>query len=97
MPDAPPIHPSRPGSLRALRNVPFDPAKLPFFYGWGVVAMGTLGMIASAPGQTVGVSVGPYLFSLGLDVTGGYAAPALLCAVVGVVLLLGAMKADRPQ
>lgn len=36
---------------------PFDPARLSFFYGWPVLLAGTLGMVMSAPGQTVGVSV----------------------------------------
>ena len=36
---------------------PFAPAKLPFFYGWWLVAVGTLGILASIPGQTMGVSV----------------------------------------
>ncbi len=38
-------------------NIPFDPARLPFFYGTVVLVCGTLGVLASAPGQTVGVSV----------------------------------------
>jgi len=38
-------------------NVPFPPAKWPFFYGWMILVVGTLGMIMSAPGQTMGVSV----------------------------------------
>ncbi|MFP4384362.1 MAG: MFS transporter [Spirochaetia bacterium] len=33
------------------------PEKWPFFYGWLVVGMGTVGILMSAPGQTVGVSV----------------------------------------
>lgn len=41
----------------AFRSVPFEPARLPFFYGWIVMGIGTLGMVMSAPGQTVGVSV----------------------------------------
>ena len=40
-----------------LANFPFDPARLPFFYGTVVLVCGTLGVLASAPGQTVGVSV----------------------------------------
>lgn len=36
---------------------PFDPGRIPVYYGWVVVAAGTIGMIASVPGQTVGVSV----------------------------------------
>ncbi|MBB3207446.1 MFS family permease [Rhodopirellula rubra] len=38
-------------------NFPFDPSALPFFYGTVVLVCGTLGVLASAPGQTVGVSV----------------------------------------
>ncbi len=36
---------------------PFDPRRVPFFYGWAVAVAGTLGMLASVPGQTNGVSV----------------------------------------
>lgn len=36
---------------------PFDPRRLPFYYGWVVVVAGTIGAIASVPGQTAGVSV----------------------------------------
>ena len=36
---------------------PFDPARVGFYYGWVVVVVGTMGMIASIPGQTAGVSV----------------------------------------
>jgi MFS family permease len=36
---------------------PFDPARLPVYYGWVVLAVGTLGVMASIPGQTAGVSV----------------------------------------
>jgi OFA family oxalate/formate antiporter-like MFS transporter len=36
---------------------PFDPGRVPVYYGWVVVVAGTIGMIASVPGQTVGVSV----------------------------------------
>ena len=38
-------------------NKPFQPAKLPFFYGWVVLAAGTIGILMSIPGQTMGVSV----------------------------------------
>ncbi|MFW6366786.1 MAG: MFS transporter [Spirochaetota bacterium] len=36
---------------------PFDPSRFPFFYGYVIVGASALGMIFSAPGQTVGVSV----------------------------------------
>jgi OFA family oxalate/formate antiporter-like MFS transporter len=35
---------------------PFDPSKWPFFYGWMIILMGTLGILMSIPGQTIGVS-----------------------------------------
>ncbi len=36
---------------------PFSPAKLPFFYGWVILIAGTIGILMSIPGQTMGVSV----------------------------------------
>lgn len=46
------------GALKALDpNFPFAPRRLPIFYGWVVVVMTTLGVVASIPGQTMGVSV----------------------------------------
>ncbi len=39
-----------------LNKSPFDPRKVPFFYGWVILAASTLGVLASAPGQTSGVS-----------------------------------------
>ena len=38
-------------------KVPFDPAKCPFFYGWVIVVVATIGIIFSIPGQTMGFSV----------------------------------------
>ncbi len=38
-------------------RVPFDPARCPFFYGWVVVAVATVGIVFSIPGQTMGFSV----------------------------------------
>ena len=34
----------------------FNPATLPFFYGWVILGCGTIGILLSIPGQTVGVS-----------------------------------------
>lgn len=36
---------------------PFDPRRVPVYYGWVVLIVGTIGAIASVPGQTAGVSV----------------------------------------
>ncbi len=38
-------------------DVPFSPAQVPAYYGWVVVGAATLGILASLPGQTMGVSV----------------------------------------
>jgi OFA family oxalate/formate antiporter-like MFS transporter len=42
---------------RSTGRWPFDPARVGFYYGWVVLAVGTVGMVASVPGQTAGVSV----------------------------------------
>ena len=38
-------------------DLPFAPARLPFFYGWWIVVVATVGIVMSVPGQTMGVSV----------------------------------------
>ncbi len=37
-------------------DIPFHPAKLPFFYGWVILLAATVGILLSAPGQTMGVA-----------------------------------------
>jgi len=43
--------------LKRNPNFPFAPAKFPFFYGWISIIAGTIGILCSIPGQTMGVSV----------------------------------------
>ncbi len=38
-------------------NIPFAPSSSPVFYGWVILIAGTVGMLMSIPGQTMGVSV----------------------------------------
>ncbi len=38
-------------------DFPFAPKKCPFFYGWVIVVVSTIGVVMSVPGQTIGVSV----------------------------------------
>ena len=38
-------------------NIPFDPKKIPIFYGWIILVAGMIGILMSIPGQTMGVSV----------------------------------------
>jgi MFS transporter, OFA family, oxalate/formate antiporter len=39
-----------------LNNFPFKLNKIPFFYGWVILLASTVGVLVSAPGQTMGVS-----------------------------------------
>jgi MFS family permease len=48
---------SAPATRHSPGRWPFDPAKVGFYYGWVVLVVGTLGIMASIPGQTAGVSV----------------------------------------
>lgn len=43
--------------LKIPVNIPFSPSKTRFYYGWVVLFAGTIGVLASIPGQTMGVSV----------------------------------------
>ena len=45
------------GLMKRNCNIPFAPASFPVFYGWIILAAGTIGMLMSIPGQTMGVSV----------------------------------------
>jgi MFS transporter, OFA family, oxalate/formate antiporter len=45
----------RPGRVAGRR--PFDPSRFRLYYGWVILVVGTLGVVASIPGQTAGVSV----------------------------------------
>lgn len=50
---------------------PFRVNKLPFFYGWVILIAGTVGVLMSIPGQTMGISVftDPLIDSLGIERT----------------------------
>ncbi len=39
-----------------LNHFPFRPGKIPFFYGWVILFASTVGVLVSAPGQTMGVA-----------------------------------------
>jgi MFS family permease len=42
---------------RLAATWPFDPKRIPFFYGWVIWLFSTLGILASIPGQTMGMAV----------------------------------------
>ncbi len=39
-----------------FNNFPLHPGKIPFFYGWVILIASTVGVLVSAPGQTMGVA-----------------------------------------
>jgi len=45
---------------------PFDPGRVPFFYGWVIWFFSTLGFLVSVPGQTMGMAVFTDYFIEGL-------------------------------
>lgn len=48
---------TRPASLTLPAAWPFNVRRLPFFYGWVIWLVSTLGFIMSVPGQTMGMAV----------------------------------------
>lgn len=50
-------------------SIPLRPSAYPFFYGWLILVVGSLGFLMSAPGQTYGVSpfTDPLIEALGLS------------------------------
>ncbi len=69
---------------------PFKPRSVPFFYGWVVVAVGSLGVAMSIPGQTLGVSVftDPLIEVLGLSRS--VLSISYLVGTIGSALILSA-------
>ena len=50
-------------------NWPFQPSKIPFFYGWIILLFSTLGILFSIPGQTIGLAVFTDSFIDALDLS----------------------------
>jgi len=55
--DAPPSERHNQRVRRTGDRWPLDPSRVPFYYGWVIVVVGSIGVLASVPGQTAGVSV----------------------------------------
>lgn len=76
---------------------PFDPSRSRFYYGWVIAVVGTIGAVASIPGQTAGVSV----FTDELTAATGLSRLQLSIAYLigtgtsGFVLPLGGRAIDR--
>jgi len=57
--------------LRLPAHWPYDVRRLPFFYGWAIWGLATLGILLSIPGQTMGMAVftDPFMDAFGLSRT----------------------------
>ncbi len=78
-------------------RIPFAPDRWPFFYGWFILAMGTLGILMSAPGQTIGVAAftEPLMDALGLTRTSLSLAYGIGTAASALFLTWGGKLYDR--
>ncbi len=66
MPATPPA-----SALTLSATWPFDVRKSPFFYGWVIWVLSTVGFLISVPGQTMGMAVftDPFMAAFGLSRT----------------------------
>lgn len=71
-----------------LSRLPFNPARSPFFYGWIVVVMATLGVLMSMPGQTMGVSAFTEHLINALGLTRGQLSLTYMAGTMASALLL---------
>lgn len=69
-------------------NRPFSPSRFPFFYGWVILAAGTIGILMSIPGQTMGVSVFTENLLRDLDINRNNLSLAYLVGTVASGLLI---------
>lgn len=78
-------------------DVPARPASFGLHYGWVIAVVGTLGMVASVPGQTIGVNVfnEKLIEALGLSRTGVSSAYFLGTAASGLLLPYAGQLFDR--
>ncbi len=76
------------GRFRLPPRWPFAVDRLPFFYGWVIWLLSTLGFLMSVPGQTMGMAVFTDPFIEAFDLTRSQLSFAYLCGTVGSAFLL---------
>jgi OFA family oxalate/formate antiporter-like MFS transporter len=74
--------------MKQLPNIPFAPDRIPVFYGWIILAVGTIGIIMSLPGQTIGVSIFTESLLRDLEINRNNLSLAYLIGTVGSGLLI---------
>ncbi len=65
-----------------------NPAKSKIFYGWFVIGLGTLGVLMSAPGQTIGVSAFTDYLLKALNLTRGQLSTAYMFGTIASSFML---------
>ncbi|MEM6710480.1 MAG: MFS transporter [Pseudomonadota bacterium] len=70
------------------RDWPFAARRVPFFYGWIIWLLSTLGMLASIPGQTIGIAVFTDAFIAALELERTPLATAYLLGTLASATLL---------
>jgi sugar phosphate permease len=70
------------------KDWPFAAAHLPFFYGWAVWGLSTLGVLMSVPGQTIGIAVFTNIFIERLGLTRTELSTAYLIGTLGGAVFL---------
>ncbi|MCF7955388.1 MAG: MFS transporter [Phycisphaerae bacterium] len=88
--DAPPFY-------SKWANTPFAPAKCPFFYGWVIVAVSTISIIFSMPGQTAGIGIFTDYILAALDITRNQLSLAYMIGTItsGLILPFAGKILDR--
>jgi cyanate permease len=76
------------GRLALPPRWPFDVTKAPFFYGWVIWLLSTLGFLMSVPGQTMGMAVFTDHFIDAFEIGRSQLSFAYLCGTIGSALLL---------
>ena len=69
-------------------NSPFNPEKVPFFYGWVILFASTVGLLASAPGQTMGVSTFTDYLLENIHINRNQLSTAYMIGTIGSSLIL---------
>lgn len=69
-------------------NSPFKPEKIPFFYGWIILFAATIGVLVSAPGQTMGVSTFTDYLLENININRNQLSIAYMIGTIGSSLIL---------
>ena len=75
-------------SKSRFNSFPFDPKKWPFFYGWVILIVATIGILVSAPGQTMGVSTFTDYLLENINISRNQLSLAYMFGTIGSSLIL---------